>query len=65
MPTLALTPTIYSYPNLTLTLTLDPNPVWLQAHADPAAAHFFMVLAVCNTVVPQVMDDGRCVYQVG
>lgn len=32
---------------------------------DPAVARFLISLAVCNTVVPQVLEDGRFVYQVG
>lgn len=31
---------------------------------DPAAMRFLVNLAVCNTVVPQVLEDGRFVYQV-
>ncbi len=31
---------------------------------DAAVADFFINLAVCNTVVPQVLEDGRFVYQV-
>ncbi len=32
--------------------------------ADPKVADYFINLAVCNTVVPQVLEDGRFVYQV-
>ncbi|KAF5838677.1 hypothetical protein DUNSADRAFT_2441, partial [Dunaliella salina] len=34
-----------------------------KALADPAASKFFTHLAVCNTVVPQVLDEGTFVYQ--
>jgi hypothetical protein len=32
---------------------------------DPAAERFLINLAVCNTVVPAISDDGHFVYQVG
>ncbi len=31
---------------------------------DDAVATFFTCLALCNTVVPQILEDGRFVYQV-
>jgi hypothetical protein len=33
-------------------------------YPDTDAARFFINLAVCNTVIPQVLEDGRFVYQV-
>jgi hypothetical protein len=35
------------------------------AYPDTDAARFFINLAVCNTVIPQILEDGRFVYQVG
>jgi hypothetical protein len=34
------------------------------AGVDAEVAAFFLNLAVCNTVVPQVLDNGHFVYQV-